>query len=339
MAIIRAMALTVVVRSGDQESSPKVTFDAPRIVIGRGEGCDVRLPDPSISHRHASIRQRGSDYIVVDEGSTNGTFVGPVRLSPHAPRVVRSGDMVRVGRIWLELRVEHVVPTAAIQLATKEIALGLVAEALAAQGEPSTATVRVIEGPDAGRELVIAELGRRYVLGRGQGVDLVLDDADASRRHVEIERRGTDLWVRDLGSKNGVKLGERVLDAGKEQAWSQNTVLSVGGNRLRYDDPAQEALLELERAADERLTDDESVDPPNLSPEPSAAGEAAGADESPRALEGRADSPIAKVPRRAAPVARSERRGWTLTDVVVALIALAVLVFSIVGLFWLFRTK
>ena len=78
------MALTVVVRSGEGEPAPRITFDAPRIVIGRGDGCEVRLPDPSVSHRHASIRQRGTDYIVLDEGSTNGTFVGPVRLSPQA---------------------------------------------------------------------------------------------------------------------------------------------------------------------------------------------------------------------------------------------------------------
>ena len=85
------MALTVVVRSGDLKSQATITFDAPRIVIGRGDGCEIRLPDPSVSHRHASIRQRGTDYVVIDEGSSNGTFVGPVRLSPQAPRVVRSG--------------------------------------------------------------------------------------------------------------------------------------------------------------------------------------------------------------------------------------------------------
>ena len=69
------MALTVVVRSGDHPHPLKISLDAPRIVIGRGEGCEIRLPDPSVSHRHASIRQRGSDYVVVDEGSTNGTWV------------------------------------------------------------------------------------------------------------------------------------------------------------------------------------------------------------------------------------------------------------------------
>src|ERR1043165_1887230 len=102
------MSLTVVIRSGEGQTPGAIPFDAPRVVIGRGEGCEVRLPDPSVSHRHASLRQRGTDYVVMDEGSSNGTFVGPVRLSPQAPRMVRSGDLVRVGRIWLELRIKPV---------------------------------------------------------------------------------------------------------------------------------------------------------------------------------------------------------------------------------------
>lgn len=330
----RLMALTIVVRSGDANSPSKVTFDAPRIVIGRGEGCDVRLPDPSVSHRHASIRQRGAEYIVVDEGSTNGTFVGPVRLSAQAPRVVRSGDLVRVGRIWLELSIEHVVPTANPNLATREIALGLVAEALSAQGEVAGARVRVDQGPDAGRELVVTEIGRAYVAGRGQGVDLTLDDVDASRRHVEIVRRGAQLLVRDLGSKNGSKLADKQLPSGKEVPWPAGVTLCIGGNQLLYDDPVSEALAELERAADEKMRDDESIDPPNVegTEEPAAASSPAAE------LRSRgAAAPIAQVPRRDKPVA-GQRRGWAMADLIVALIALAVLALSILGLVWLFRS-
>lgn len=332
------MALTVIVRSGDVKSAPKVTFDAPRIVVGRGEGCDVRLPDASVSHRHASIRQRGTEYIVMDEGSTNGTFVGPVRLSPHAPRVVRSGEMVRIGRIWLELRIEHVVPTAAANVATKEIALGLVAEALAAQGDPSAVRVFVRTGPDAGRELALGEPGRPYVLGRGQGVDLVLDDADASRKHVELQRKGGQVLVRDLGSKNGASLGEKKLETGKDVPWPPGATLRVGANELVYEDPVSEALAELERAADERMRDDDLIDAPNASPEPGPTeseepSPALGAE-----LEPRPASPIAKVPERKAPKSQpATKRGWTLSDVVVALIALTVLGLSILGLIWLFK--
>ena len=327
------MALTVVVRSGDSTSPPKVTFDAPRIVIGRGEGCDVRLPDPSVSHRHASIRQRGSEYLVVDEGSTNGTFVGPVRLSPHAPRVVRAGEMVRIGRIWLELTIEHVVPTANPGLLTREIALGLVAEALAAQGEPATAIVRVVEGPDVGRELAVSEPGRAYVVGRGQAVDLALDDVDASRRHVEIIRRGSQLLVRDLGSKNGARFGDRPLTPDKEVPWPAGTPLVVGGNRLGYEDPVADALAELERSADERMRDDDSVDPPNASSAPEESAEPPSAAQ----LQDGAASPIARVPS-AGKRSNETPRGWTVTDLIVALIALSVLGLSILGLVWLFRS-
>jgi pSer/pThr/pTyr-binding forkhead associated (FHA) protein len=329
------MALTVVVRSGDAKSPPKVTFDAPRIVIGRGEGCDVRLPDPSVSHRHASIRQRGSEYLLVDEGSTNGTFVGPVRLSPHAPRVVRSGEMVRVGRIWLELSIEHIAPTVNPAMATREIALGLVAEALAAQGEPATARVSVIQGPDTGRELEVSEPGRAYVVGRGQGVDLVLTDADASRRHVEILRRGSQLFVRDLGSKNGARFGDRPLEPDKETAWPASVILVVGANRLSFQDPVAEALAELERSADERMRDDDSVDPPTTADDAQVDAVEPQLTASPIA-EGGA-SPITRVPSAPKPP-REPPRGWTMTDVVVALIALCVLTLSILGIWWLFRS-
>src|SRR3954447_20325741 len=105
------MAVTIVVRAGGEGAELSLTLDAPRLIIGRGEGCEVRLPDPSVSHRHASIRQRGTEYVVIDEGSSNGTFVGPVRLSAQAPRVLRHRDLIRVGRIWLEVRVEQALPT------------------------------------------------------------------------------------------------------------------------------------------------------------------------------------------------------------------------------------
>jgi pSer/pThr/pTyr-binding forkhead associated (FHA) protein len=327
------MALTIVVRSGDADSPPQISFDAPRIVIGRGEGCELRLPDPSISHRHASIRQRGTDYIIVDEGSTNGTFVGPVRLSPQAPRMLRNGDLVRVGRIWLEARIEHAVLSQNQQLATKEIALRLVADALSAQGETASIEVRVSAGPDAGRCLSIREFDKAFVVGRGKEADLSLEDDDASRRHVELRRRGDQLLVRDLGSKNGSKLGDAPLDPKKEHPWPRGAVLDLGANKLSYQDPVFEALLELERSADEQMSDDESLDPPNT-----ALGAAPVADENAFAETAHSsalEAPVTSVPRRSRQ--SSTRRGPRTTDLLVASLALLVLVVSILGLLWLFR--
>lgn len=322
------MALTVVVRSGDHPTPLKLSLDAPRIVIGRGEGCEIRLPDPSVSHRHASIRQRGSDYVVVDEGSTNGTFVGPVRLSPQAPRVIRSGELVRIGRIWLELTVEAVPVTDDVQLATREIALSLVSSALAAQGEAAAVKIIVEQGPDAGQELVLSDAQRAYVVGRGQGLDLTLSDPDTSRRHIELGRRGATLWVKDLGSKNGALLDGNPLPPNKETPWPRGKRVSLGQTELAFDDPVAEALVEIEASGDEKMRDADAVDPPTGIPQsqgPSLPGPASTA-------------PIARVPRSAPPKTQ-EARGFRTADLVIALLALAVLTASMIGIVWLTRMK
>jgi pSer/pThr/pTyr-binding forkhead associated (FHA) protein len=281
-----------------------------------------------VSHRHASIRQRGSDYIVLDEGSTNGTYVGAVRLSPHSPRVLKSGDSIRVGRVWLEARVDHAPATQQPQVATKEIALSLVSSALLAQGDNAALTVVVQSGPDAGASLELREFERRYVAGRGSSVDMMLEDPDASRRHVEFERHGEQLLVRDLGSKNGSSIDGKKLEPNRPTAWKPGEDLRLGGNVLRYEDPIASALEELERAVDEPIPEDESVPPPPVE----TSSEASPGPALPKAG---TSSPIVEPARErpTRPVPRRRRLG---TDVLVALLALTVLGLSVLGLFWVF---
>ena len=320
------MALTLVVRSGDETDPPRITFDAPRVVIGRGEGCEVRLPDPSVSQRHASIRQRGTEYIVMDEGSTNGTYVGPMRLSPHAPRVLRSGELVRVGRVWLEAVIEHVPATANTALATRELALSLVAAGLAAEGVRPGVEVRAVEGPAQGASATLAEFDRPYVVGRMKSADLDLDDPDLSRRHVELTRRGEKLFASDLGSKNGTRLGGRPLGTDPVE-WPRRELLRLGATALAYEDPVSDALAALERAADERIRDGDAIEPPHgATPPPEEPVIRATAAERVRA-----------VPSRPARGRAPGNPGWTATDLLVALLALVVLGLSLAGLVWLAR--
>lgn len=52
----------------------------PRVILGRGAGCDIQLPDSEVSRRHAMLEIRGKEATISDLGSTNGTFVGGVRI-------------------------------------------------------------------------------------------------------------------------------------------------------------------------------------------------------------------------------------------------------------------
>lgn len=45
------------------------------VTIGRDPGCQIVIDHPSISHKHAKIRHKGSNLFLKDLGSTNGTFV------------------------------------------------------------------------------------------------------------------------------------------------------------------------------------------------------------------------------------------------------------------------
>ncbi|MBN9118263.1 MAG: GGDEF domain-containing protein [Planctomycetes bacterium] len=65
------------------------------LVIGRGEDCDIKLTDHSVSRKHARIEPSGDGYYVSDQNSTNGTFVNDKQIDD--PRLLRDGDYLRVG--------------------------------------------------------------------------------------------------------------------------------------------------------------------------------------------------------------------------------------------------
>ncbi len=336
------MAVTVIVLSGGDGASPgpSLTLDAPRLVIGRSEGCDVRLPEPTVSHRHASIRQRGGEYVLLDENSANGTFIDRVRLPPQTPRVLRSGERVRLGRVWIELRFEPAIVKGSTAAAAKELALSLVATGLRAQGEDPDPRVTVLEGPGAGASIVLSEPGRTYAIGRAAGGDLVLDDASIGRRHATVVRKADVLVVTDCGAGGGTSLdGQRIQEA----SWRPGQILAIGRARLEFTYPAIEALAELERSPDERMAAGE-VPEPALAPQPSAGGDAGptpGSNEQPAAeQEGAATpGPATAVAHRSSPPRApkaAEAGGWGKLDAAVGIVALAVLALSVVAAFWVF---
>jgi len=55
--------------------------------------------DLGVSRVHASIRRGEDTLTLVDENSTNGTYLNGQRLIPNQPRVLRDGDEVRLGRL------------------------------------------------------------------------------------------------------------------------------------------------------------------------------------------------------------------------------------------------
>ncbi len=72
-------------------------FDQSRIVIGRLGSADVQLPHAAVSATHASIRIQDAGYVLIDEGSTNGTRVNENPVVVGRPKPIRTQDTIDVG--------------------------------------------------------------------------------------------------------------------------------------------------------------------------------------------------------------------------------------------------
>lgn len=65
------------------------------VTIGRSPGNNLVLPDNQVSRNHALIRREGEEYLIIDLGSANGTFVNDKPVTSATP--LRGKDMIRMG--------------------------------------------------------------------------------------------------------------------------------------------------------------------------------------------------------------------------------------------------
>lgn len=80
----------------------RIALTGAPILIGRANDSTLVLTDDYASTRHARISHQGEQWFVEDLGSTNGTWVGPNKLT--GPMVLDIGVPVRIGATALELR-------------------------------------------------------------------------------------------------------------------------------------------------------------------------------------------------------------------------------------------
>ncbi len=98
----RRGAPTHVLVTEGSSTGERADLEHAPILIGRGSDAAIRLDDDYVSTRHARIAASGDQWFVEDLGSTNGTYVGTVRITQ--PTTLTIGTQVRIGKTILELR-------------------------------------------------------------------------------------------------------------------------------------------------------------------------------------------------------------------------------------------
>jgi transcriptional regulator with GAF, ATPase, and Fis domain len=133
--------------------------------------------------------------------------------------------------------------------------------------EPKTPTVRLVAvaGPLNGTDSKLAEDWQEISIGRDESNDLCIDSRSVSRRHCVIERRDSDLILRDLDSTNGTFVNDVPI---KERSLKRGDQVGIGDSMfiLVIEDERPLRSTEIANSDDTGMV---SVDLVGLSPEES----------------------------------------------------------------------
>ena len=233
---------------GPGAGQPRIWDPASRhqVLIGRSASADLRLDHPTVSERHALVREQDGVWWIEDLGSANGTLLNERPLVPGQSAICKPGDVLIVGPFLLgvlDLGLEEVTADGA---STQSLALGLVAHLL---DSGQAGHMPRLVATDGLSHSVPLPLGRPVVLGRDPGCHLTIPGEDVSRRHAKVYVDRDGCWLADLNSKNGTSVDGRRIRGLWELHSGQK--IEIGGVTFVFEDPAEEMLAELEGAAHE----------------------------------------------------------------------------------------
>jgi len=78
-------------------------LNVAKTTVGRVEDNMFQIAEPSVSSHHCEIEMRGSDVVIKDLNSTNGTFINGEKISE---RVLKVGQVLRLGQVEMRLETE-----------------------------------------------------------------------------------------------------------------------------------------------------------------------------------------------------------------------------------------
>ncbi len=155
----------------------RIPLDAA-LEIGRDPACELPVEDERASWRHLRLVPENGEVVLVDLESKNGTYVNGRRVDP-GPLRISSEALIQLGSTRARLR-----------------------------------RAAALAGDAHGRFRRIPVRGRLLRIGRAPDNDVRLEDPNVSWHHAQL-RPGIPPTLEDLGSRNGTRLDEALIDGSR----------------------------------------------------------------------------------------------------------------------------
>ncbi len=208
------------------EKGRRIPLVFERTVIGR-KSADILVHDIKVSSSHMAIDYRFGQFELADLGSSNGTYLNGKRITEE---LVKPGEEVRIGDSAFRITINQSRAAVLLVEQAKKITQkgGGLSELIQREFiddtvnpasptkvvRPPRQTTRVIvlevtSGPSRGKRTAFRK--EKILIGRANA-DLVIQDADVSRRHAVLElSEGNQVVLRDLASANGTFVNDRKI--------------------------------------------------------------------------------------------------------------------------------
>ena len=172
----------------------RLNLPSRTVIVGRDEGCAVRLNTHEVSREHCTLRVDGDQIHVKDLGSRNGTFINDQEVKEESP--LKSGDILRIGPMLFQMETQRPVlpepPVEEFPNPSDDSITDWLAEDQEQPKEDSDTTVMSTSGAE--------EITRRALIpppGQDKFDSVAEEAADIIRRHEEwkkaLAEKGLDI--------------------------------------------------------------------------------------------------------------------------------------------------
>src|SRR5688572_6463852 len=174
----------LVIKGPDRGESVRLT-DQP-VSFGSSPSCDLVLTDKTVSRKHLQAELHGDEVVMIDSGSTNGTFIQGSRFEKI---VIGFGSEVKLGRTVIKfLPDEEVVEPEPLEQASLGSIVGADTKMrqlfkLMSDVAATTATVLIEGETGTGKELIAEEIHNHSP--RRDGPFVVFDCGSVPRELIE----------------------------------------------------------------------------------------------------------------------------------------------------------
>ena len=172
--------------------------------IGRGISCDVVIDKEFISSLHVKIKIAFSKVEVVDQGSTNGTYIDGEKLQAQKVYVLKEGQILSIGN--------------------EEVSYSIKSD----NNKTTNQKITLISQNDKYSNIV-----NEGVVGRSNDCDTVIKNDNVSRQHLKVEYNN-GVFITDLNSANGTYINGKKLEPTQATLLLKNELLVIGSEEVTY---------------------------------------------------------------------------------------------------------